>query len=148
MGLLIAAAVVGSGYVAIYNRRTRSTEPLSSEQEDVLAAAARPHWNPYAPEQSRARRVQDARRRRVRTREIPDEIDYYTLFGLARDATPQEIEAAYRRVVALIHPDRYQRDPIRRGKAEEKMRQANAAIQILRDPEERARYDARRGAGP
>jgi signal peptidase I len=63
--------------------------------------------------------------------------DHYAVLGVRSDASPQEIEAAYRRV-ALER--RYQ---------DGTWRELWDAYEVLRDPEERARYDATRdGAGP
>ena len=63
--------------------------------------------------------------------------DHYTLLGVRPDASPQEIEAAYRRVA------------LERGYQDGAWRELRDAYDVLRDPEQRARYDAARdGAGP
>ena len=99
-----------------------------------------PKWNPYAEEQSRAHR---ARARRHRQAPLPRIDDHYALLGLNQDATLEEIERAYRRHAALIHPDRFFDDPVRRAEAERKLKQLNAVMEVLRDPLRRAKYDAR-----
>lgn len=68
--------------------------------------------------------------------------DYYMLLSVRREAALEEIEWAYRRYVRRIHPDRFFFDPERRKRGEERLKAANMAMQILRDPEQRARYDA------
>lgn len=59
---------------------------------------------------------------------------HYEVLGVAPEATPAEIKAAYRRLAAENHPDRKQGD-------KEKMTDINRAYMILRDPEKRTRYD-------
>jgi curved DNA-binding protein len=68
-------------------------------------------------------------------------IDHYSMLGVRVDATNDEIEAAYRRYAAQIHPDRFFGDPKRRAQAEEKLKQLNAIMETLRDPARRAAYD-------
>jgi signal peptidase I len=63
--------------------------------------------------------------------------DHYAVLGVRPDATPQEIEAAYRRVA------------LERGYQDGTWRELRDAYEVLRDPEARARYDVSRdGAGP
>lgn len=68
-------------------------------------------------------------------------LDHYRLLGLPPDATTEEIERVYRRSVARIHPDKFSTDPEMHALAEQKMKQLNLAIQILRDPARRAEHD-------
>ena len=57
------------------------------------------------------------------------------VFGLGPDATQQQIESAYRDLVKVWHPDRFQSDPRLRLKAEEKLRELNDAYDhLLRRP--------------
>ena len=61
----------------------------------------------------------------------------YEILGLAEDASPEDIKAAYRRLAREYHPDRTKGD-----KAKVAMfRQVAAAYELLSDPERRARYD-------
>lgn len=64
------------------------------------------------------------------------------LLGVPPDASTFEIERAYRRHAAVIHPDRFFDQPSVRMEAEAKLRQLNEAATILRDPERRMKYDA------
>jgi molecular chaperone DnaJ len=64
------------------------------------------------------------------------------LLGLDRHASDADLEQAYRRRAAAVHPDRFFADPERREQAEVSLKQLNAAMQVLRDPVRRAKYDA------
>lgn len=59
--------------------------------------------------------------------------DHYTTLGVARDATPAEIKAAYRRASSAAHPDK--------GGSTERMQAVNRAYEVLSDPERRQQYD-------
>jgi DnaJ-class molecular chaperone len=65
--------------------------------------------------------------------------NYYTLLGVARTATFEEIKKAYRRLAKKYHPDLNQG---REEWANEKLKQLNKAYDVLSDSEERAKYDA------
>jgi curved DNA-binding protein CbpA len=53
------------------------------------------------------------------------------------------LERAYRQHVAVIHPDKFFGDPRRHELAQAKLKELNAAMEVLRDRVQRARYDAR-----
>lgn len=63
-------------------------------------------------------------------------VDYYKVLEVGRDATPEEIGKAYRRLARKYHPD-VCKDP----GAEEQFKRINEAHQVLSDPEKRRRYD-------
>jgi curved DNA-binding protein CbpA len=69
------------------------------------------------------------------------DFDPYGVLGVARNATPDEIKAAYRELVAKYHPDRHQGNPLEELAAA-KLAEINRAYEILSDPERRAAYDA------
>jgi len=63
--------------------------------------------------------------------------DYYAVLGVSRDASQEEIKAAFRKLARQYHPDVNKGDP----EAEEKFKLINEAYQVLSDPEARAVYD-------
>jgi curved DNA-binding protein len=63
--------------------------------------------------------------------------DYYTLMGLARDASQGEIKRAYRQLARKYHPD-VSKDP----DAENRFKELGEAYAVLKDLEKRAAYDA------
>lgn len=63
--------------------------------------------------------------------------DYYSILGVGRDATQEDIKKAFRQLALKFHPDRNQGDK----ESEEKFKEANEAYTCLSDPEKRANYD-------
>ena len=63
--------------------------------------------------------------------------DYYKTLGVARDASPDAIKSAYRRLARKYHPD-VSKEP----QAEARFKDISEASEVLRDPEKRAAYDA------
>ena len=63
--------------------------------------------------------------------------DYYALLGIGRDASPEEIKKAYRKLALKYHPDRNEGSK----EAEERFKEVTEAYEVLRDPEKRSRYD-------
>jgi len=63
--------------------------------------------------------------------------DYYTTLGVSRDATPDEIKKAFRKLARIHHPD------VAKDKAasEIKFKEINEANEVLSDPEKRRKYD-------
>ena len=70
-------------------------------------------------------------------------IDYYGILQVHPRAEKEIIDVAYRRLAAKYHPDVSQV-----SHATERMKQINAAYEVLSDPVKRAAYDADRGAAP
>jgi preprotein translocase subunit Sec63 len=68
--------------------------------------------------------------------------DYYRILQVDPLAEPEVIEAARNRLSRMYHPDV---NPS--AGAAERMKQINAAYDVLSDPERRTRYDATRGPG-
>src|SRR5256885_3273112 len=63
--------------------------------------------------------------------------DFYKILGVKRDAKPEEIKKAYRRLARKYHPDVNPGDK----SAEERFKQMTEAFDVLSDPKKRAVYD-------
>src|SRR5919108_5023194 len=72
------------------------------------------------------------------------EPDYYHILGVRREASPEEIKQAYHRLATRFHPDLHP-DDVEAGAY---LRSLNQAYSVLRDPEQRARYDRWGAWGP
>lgn len=64
-------------------------------------------------------------------------MDYYEVLGVSKNATQDEIKAAYRKMAKKYHPDINQGDKT----AEEMFKKINEAYTVLSDAEQRRRYD-------
>lgn len=63
--------------------------------------------------------------------------DYYEVLGVDKNATPDELKKAYRKLALQYHPDRNPGDK----EAEEKFKEAAEAYDVLSNPDKKARYD-------
>ena len=63
--------------------------------------------------------------------------DYYQILGVSKDASPEEIKKAYRKLAMQYHPDR---NPDNK-EAEAKFKEAAEAYEVLSSQEKRSRYD-------
>ena len=70
-------------------------------------------------------------------------IDYYQVLGLKKNATPEEIKKAYRKLAVKYHPDK---NPGNK-EAEEKFKEINEAYAVLSDPKKKEQYDQFGSAG-
>jgi molecular chaperone DnaJ len=63
--------------------------------------------------------------------------DYYEILGVTRNASDQDIKAAFRRLAKECHPDHRPGDKT----AEQRFKELNEAYEALKDPQKRAAYD-------
>ena len=68
---------------------------------------------------------------------MADKQDYYEVLGVGRDASPEEIKKAYRKLAMQYHPDR---NPDNK-EAEQKFKEVNEAYGVLSDADKKAQYD-------
>ena len=62
--------------------------------------------------------------------------DYYEVLGVKRDASPDEIKDAYRKLAMQFHPDRN-----KDAGAEERFKEISEAYAVLSDTQKRQQYD-------
>lgn len=67
---------------------------------------------------------------------MPKDKDYYKILGVSRNASKEEIKAAYKRLAKQYHPD-LNKSP----DAAEKFKEINEAASVLGDEQKRAQYD-------
>ena len=59
--------------------------------------------------------------------------DYYSVLGVSRNATIDEIKKAYRKLAMKYHPDKNPGDKA----AEDRFKEASEAYDVLNDPQKR-----------
>lgn len=70
--------------------------------------------------------------------------DYYSVLEVSRDASPDELKKAYRKLARQYHPDAYTGN---KEEAEAKFKEISEAYAVLSDPDKRAAYDQYGHAG-
>ncbi len=63
--------------------------------------------------------------------------DYYKILGVSKNASPDEIKKAFRKLALKYHPDKNKGNK----EAEERFKEINEAYAVLSDPEKRKQYD-------
>jgi DnaJ-class molecular chaperone len=64
--------------------------------------------------------------------------DYYSILGVDKNASREQIQKAYRKLARKYHPDVNPNDKT----AEDKFKEINEANEVLSDPEKRKKYDS------
>jgi DnaJ-domain-containing protein 1 len=70
--------------------------------------------------------------------------DYYKILGISKDATPDDIKKAYRKMAVEVHPDK---NPDNIEESTEEFKIVSEAYNTLIDPKLRAEYDMTYGNG-
>ena len=68
------------------------------------------------------------------------EKDYYKILGVPKDAKPDQVKKAFRKIARENHPDQHPGDRA----AEQRFKEASEAHDVLSDPDKRREYDEQR----
>jgi DnaJ family protein C protein 7 len=68
--------------------------------------------------------------------------DYYQILGINRNATPEEIKKAYRKLALKYHPDRNAESEQTKKIAQRKFEDVSDAYSVLSDPKKKEMFDA------
>ena len=67
--------------------------------------------------------------------------DYYQILGLQRNATPEEVKKAYRKMALKYHPDRNSESEQSKKIAQRKFQDVSDAYSVLSDPKKKGMFD-------
>ena len=73
---------------------------------------------------------------------INGKTDFYDILGVSKDATPEEIKKAYRKLSLQLHPDRNNNSQ----ESTQKYQEINSAYEVLSNEDQRASYDRQRNS--
>ena len=79
-------------------------------------------------------------KRRLDSESEPLDNEYYNFLHVSRDATPEQITAAYKKLSRMYHPDKHL-DEQKKRQAETMFAKLKNAYEVLNDPHKRAIYD-------
>jgi hypothetical protein len=78
-----------------------------------------------------------------------EDLDYYELLGLARNASADEVKRAYRREITKYHPDRFANAPAEQQEyAVQRSQRINEAYRVLSDFNQRSSYSRKQTSRP
>jgi len=69
--------------------------------------------------------------------------DYYEILGVSKDASPEQVKRAFRKLALQYHPDKNKGDK----ETEQRFKEIANAYEVLSDPDKRKAYDSRGAAG-
>ncbi|KCV71655.1 hypothetical protein H696_01074 [Fonticula alba] len=107
---------------------------LEAAQADFTRAAS------LESDASRRARYKNGALRAANAIKTRNNVDYYKVLGVPRNANKAAIKKAYRKLVLEWHPDKYEGND--REEAERKMAQINLANEVLNDDEKRKLFDS------
>ena len=67
----------------------------------------------------------------------------YQILGISQSATPEQIKRTFRALVKSCHPDLFVSGSEEQARAQDQLREINAAYAIVSNPQKRTAYDAR-----
>lgn len=74
---------------------------------------------------------------------MPPSQTYYDVLEVPANAPPERIKESYHVLASVWHPDRFPRGTKQHQLASRKLREINAAYEVLKEPHQRAEYDHR-----
>jgi DnaJ-domain-containing protein 1 len=115
-------------------QRLRDELRRSSESQEKERKAREETEAKLRQSETEKARMRSDHATRQRERVVEGKVDQsYRLLGLRPGATSQEVKKAHRYLVQAHHPDRFAEMPQHQSTANEKIKEINAAYQILKD---------------
>lgn len=108
-------------------------EKSNSTEESIEAWQKAHDIDPRKPEYTQG--LNRAKKAQARA----NKVTFYTLLGIAKDATAEQIKKAYRQTALQVHPDKQPEEL--RPQAEAKFKQVQEAYETLSSPTKRSDYD-------
>ncbi|KAH3742806.1 dnaJ protein subfamily B member 6 [Pelomyxa schiedti] len=142
---IVAVALVVVAEAGIFSR----TEDRSQQQghKSQQQQQQQPNNRQQQQQQQRQRQQQQQQQRQRQQQfrpppkqqpQAPPEPDYYEVLGVPRDASAEDIKAAFRKLSLKWHPDK---NPDKKEEAHDKFVEISTAYQVLSDTSQRQIYD-------